>query len=300
MRRRKLFALLVSARFYATSFFVACMGCLAAADAQAQPATVYFASGDGTTQLVGYVFAPLNSGPHPAVVMLHGRAGPYSANINEDCTLVARDVSSPCNASSLSRRHEAWGNYWADHGYLALLPDSFGPRNKGHGFGRFSHGDPEREDVNERSVRPLDAEGALSYLRSRADVVPDRIFLQGWSNGASTVLNVMYRQATKPSGGFRAAMALYPGCGARALISGDYKTASPVTVFLASDDEEVSPVNCRRVLDTARTNGSPIDIVDYAGATHDFDDPGKKRQSIEANRTARDDVLRRASALFAR
>jgi dienelactone hydrolase len=293
MRRRKLFALLVSA-----SCFVACMGCLAAA--HAQPATVYFASGDGTTQLVGYVFAPLNSGPHPAVVMLHGRAGPYSANINEDCTLVARDVSSPCNASSLSRRHEAWGNYWADHGYLALLPDSFGPRNKGHGFGRFSHGDPERADVNERSVRPLDAEGALSYLRSRADVVPDRIFLQGWSNGASTVLNVMYRQASKPSGGFRAAMAFYPGCGARALISQDYKAASPVTVFLGSDDEEVSPVNCHRVLDTARTNASPIDIVDYAGATHDFDDPGKKRQSIEANRTARDDVLRRASALFAR
>jgi poly(3-hydroxybutyrate) depolymerase len=75
MRRRKLFALLGTARFYAASFFVACMGCLAAADAQAQPATVYFASGDGTTQLVGYVFAPLNSGPHPAVVMLHGRAG---------------------------------------------------------------------------------------------------------------------------------------------------------------------------------------------------------------------------------
>jgi dienelactone hydrolase len=293
MRRRKLFAFLGSASFFAASI-------AGLVTAQAEPATVYFASGDGTTQLVGYVFAPLTSGPHPAVVMLHGRAGPYSANINEDCTRVAKDVSSPCNASSLSKRHEAWGNYWADHGYLALLPDSFGPRNKGHGFGRFSHDDPGREDVNERSVRPLDAEGALNYLRSRADVVPDHIFLQGWSNGASTVLNVMHRQATKPSAGFRAAMALYPGCGPRALISQDYRAASPVTVFLASDDEEVSPVNCHRVLDAARNNGSPIAIVDYAGATHDFDDPGKKRQSIEANRTARDDVLRRAPSLFAR
>jgi dienelactone hydrolase len=298
MRRWKLFALLRSARFFAASFLVASLGCLAAT--HAEPATVYFASGDGTTQLVGYVFAPPAPGPHPAVVMLHGRAGPYSANINEDCTRVAKDVSSPCNASSLSRRHEAWGNYWADRGYLALLPDSFGPRNKGHGFGRFSHDDPDREDVNERSVRPLDAEGALAYLRSRADVAPDHIFLQGWSNGASTVLNVMYRQAAKPSGGFRAAMAFYPGCGSRALISQDYKAASPVTVFLASDDEEVSPVNCHRVLDPARTSGSPIEIVDYTGATHDFDDPGKKRQAIEANRTARDDVLRRAVDLFAR
>jgi len=175
--------------FASAGFLAAFIGCLVIPHAHAEPATVYFASGDGTTQLVGYLFAPLNSGPHPAVVMLHGRAGPYSANINEDCTLVAKDVSSPCNASSLSKRHEAWGNYWADHGYLALLPDSFGPRNKAHGFGRFSHDDPDRADVNERNVRPLDAEGALGYLRSRADVVADHIFLQGWSNGASTVLN---------------------------------------------------------------------------------------------------------------
>jgi dienelactone hydrolase len=293
MRQRKLFARLGSASFFAASV----AGLVAA---HAEPATVYFASGDGTTQLVGYLFVPRASGSHPAVVMLHGRGGPYSANINDDCTRVARDVTSPCNASSLSRRHEAWGNFWADHGYLALLPDSFGPRDKGHGFGRFSHGDPEREDVNERTVRPLDAEGALGYLRSRADVVADRIFLQGWSNGASTVLNVMYRQASKSSSGFRAAMALYPGCGPSALISQDYKVAAPVTVFLGSDDEEVSPVTCHRVLDPARTGGSPIDIIDYAGATHDFDDPGKKRQSIEANQEARDDVLRRASDLFAK
>jgi dienelactone hydrolase len=292
MKRRRPFALVRSAGFFAASI----AGLVAA---HGEPATVYFASGDGTTQLVGYLFAPRTSGPHPAVVMLHGRAGPYSANINDDCTLVARDVTSPCNASSLSRRHAAWGNYWADHGYLALLPDSFGPRNKGHGFGKFSHDDPEREDVNERTVRPLDAEGALLYLRSRTDVVPDHIFLQGWSNGASTVLNVMYRQASKASGGFRAAMALYPGCGPHALISQDYRVASPVTVFLASDDEEVSPLTCHRALDPARKGGGPIDIVDYAGATHDFDDPGKKRQSIEANRDARDDVLRRAPGLFA-
>ena len=274
-------------------------GSLVAADAHAEPETVYFPSADGRTQLVGYLFAPQSAGPHPAVVMLHGRAGPYSSNINEGCTLVARNNSSPCNASSLSKRHAAWGVYWADHGYLALLPDSFGPRNKGHGFGRFTHGDPDRDDVNERTVRPLDAEGALKYLQSRKDVAPGRIFLQGWSNGASTALNVMYRQASLPSGGFRAAVAFYPGCGPRALISQDYKSVSPVTVFLGSDDEEVSPAVCHRVLDSAKNNGSPIGVVDYAGASHDFDDPGEKRQSIEANRIAREDVLRRASGLFA-
>jgi carboxymethylenebutenolidase len=294
MGRRKIFGLAGD-----LAIMMACAGSLVA-NAHAEPQTVYFASADGRTQLVGYLFAPQIGGRHPAVVMLHGRGGPYSSNVNEECTLVAKDHSSPCNASSLSRRHAAWGAYWADRGYLALLPDSFGPRNKGHGFGRFSHDDPDRDDVNERTVRPLDAEGALKYLQSRNDVAPGEIFLQGWSNGASTVLNVMYRQASVPSGGFRAAMALYPGCGPRALISQDYRAASLVTVFLASDDEEVSPAVCHRTLDAAEANGSPIKVIDYAGATHDFDDPGSKRQSIEANRAAREDVLRRAPGLFAK
>jgi carboxymethylenebutenolidase len=266
--------------------------------AHAEPATVYFPSADGQTQLVGYLFIPRTAGPHPAVVLLHGRGGPYSLNVNRGCTLVAKDNDSPCNASSLSRRHVTWGRWWADQGYLALLPDSFGPRNKAHGFGRFTHDSPDRDDVNERTVRPLDAEGALKYLQSRDDVMAGEIFLQGWSNGASTTLNVMYRQAS-PSGGFRSAMALYPGCGPRALISQDHKTTAPVTVFLGSEDEEVSPRTCHRVLDAAITRGNPITVVDYAGATHDFDDPGKKRQSIPANAAAREDVMRRALEIFA-
>jgi hypothetical protein len=32
---------------------------------------------------------------------------------------------------------------------------------------------------------------------------------------------------------------------------------------------------------------TPIALIDYAGATHDFDDPGKKRQSVPGNATAR-------------
>jgi len=81
--------------------------------------------------------------------------------------------------------------------------------------------------------------------------------------------------------------------------SQDYKSVSPVTVLLGSDDEEVSPTVCHRVLDSAKNNGSRSVLSTMPGATHDFDDPGEKRQSIEANRIAREDVLRRASGLFA-
>jgi len=260
------------------------------------PATVYFASGDGRTEIVGYLFSPAGAGPHPAIVMLHGRAGPYSTNVNADCTLVARSIKSPCNATSLSKRHAMWGEYWAQRGYFALLVDSFGPRGKAHGFGRFTHGDADRDDVNEKTVRPLDAEGALAWLRTRSDIVAGNIFLQGWSNGGSTLLNVIYRQGMQTNG-FRAALAFYPGCGKKALLGPAIATAVPVTMFLGSDDEEVSPDVCRRVAERSRNAGSPIDVVWYDGATHDFDDPGARRQSIPGNRAASSDALQRAIAL---
>ena len=260
--------------------------------AAADPETVFFPSADGTTEIVGYLFAPASGGPHPAVVMLHGRSGPYSSDVNAPCTLVARSQPSPCNAAGLSKRHMMWGTYWAQHGYLALLPDSFGPRGKAHGFGRHTHDDPARDDVNEKTVRPLDAEGALSYLRGRDDVDRSRVFLQGWSNGASTALNVMTRQSQQT--GYRAALVFYPGCGTAALLGPVLSTTAPITMFLAADDEEVSPGNCVRVADRSREAGTRIDVVTYPGATHDFDEPSKSRQSVAGNRAALADVLTRA------
>jgi dienelactone hydrolase len=274
----------------------ALISALLISSAAALPETVFFPSADGTTDIVGYLFRPQRPGPHPAVVMLHGRAGPYSSNVNADCSLVARSTASPCNASGLSKRHMMWGEYWAGHGYVALLPDSFGPRGKAHGFGRNTHDDPERDSVNEKTVRPLDAEGALNYLRSRKDISTGNIFLQGWSNGGSTALNVMFRQGQQ-SQGYRAALVFYPGCGERALLGRTLATSAPVTMFLASDDDEVSPAICTRVAARSREAGTRIDVVTYQGATHDFDDPSQSRQAIPGNREAMADALQRAIAI---
>jgi dienelactone hydrolase len=268
---------------------------LASAIARAEPETVYFGSADGVTEIVGYLFKPNSPGRHPAIVLLHGRAGPYSANDNAGCTLVSRDARSACNASTLSKRHLMWGEFWAKQGLLALLPDSFGPRGKAHGFGRFSHGDADRDNVNERTVRPLDAEGAFSFLKRRVDVIDDRIFLQGWSNGGSTTLNVMIRQGTR-AGGFRAALAFYPGCGRAALLAPEIATSAPIAMFLGGDDEEVSPALCQQVARRSMGAGTSISIAFYPGATHDFDDPGARRQSVPGNLAARVDAMTRAAA----
>jgi carboxymethylenebutenolidase len=267
----------------------------------ALPQTVHFPGADGRTELVGYLFAPAGDGPHPAIVLLHGRGGPYSSKVNAGCTLVARGVESPCGAATLSKRHMAWGEYWAAHGYLALLVDSFGPRGRAHGYGRFTHGDPDREAVNERSVRPLDAESALAWLVARPDVLPGRVMLQGWSNGASTAINVMERQAdgaaSHPAGRFRAALVFYPGCGPAALIAQRVVVDAPLWAFLGADDEEVSTTVCERVLGHA--TGAPLAVTVYPGATHDFDDPGMARQAVAGNRAAREDAMNRAAALLA-
>ena len=263
------------------------------AAALAAPQTVYFRSGDGRTALTGYLFQPSKAGPWPAIVMLHGRGGPYSSNVNEDCTFVGAGTASPCNANTLSKRHAMWGEYWSARGYLALLPDSFGPRGKAYGFGRFTHGDPDRADVNETDVRPLDAEGALAFLRGRRDVVAGQIYLQGWSNGGSTALNVMIRQGAKE--GFRAALAFYPGCGLLALLDDKVTTTAPIAMFLATADEEVSPLKCQQVVN--RSIGTTCAVSLYIGATHDFDDPGDKRQSVPANVTAKADAMRKAVGL---
>ena len=271
----------------------------------AAPQTVYFPSADGTTELVGYLYAPQDGSAsgtkHPAVVMLHGRAGPYSSNVHAGCTTVARGVESPCGAETLTMRHRQWGEYWARHGYAALLVDSFGPRGRGHGYARFTHDDPQREAVNERTVRPLDAEGALAWLAARPDIAAERVMLQGWSNGGSTVLNVLHRQAGAAPGvpRFRAAFALYPGCGPKALLARSPKVDVPLLMLLAADDEEVSPTICREVANRAGAAPDALWQVQwYEGATHDFDDPGKTRQSVPGNRAAQADALQRAAPFF--
>jgi dienelactone hydrolase len=267
---------------------------LAASAAIAAPETVYFRSADGNTDIVAYLFKPAGPAPHRAIVMLHGRAGAYSANDNATCTFVARGTASPCNASTLSKQHLMWGEFWAARGVLALLPDSFGPRGKAHGFPGFSHDDPDRERVNELTVRPLDAEGALGFLAGRGDVDATRIFLQGWSNGGSAALNAMIRQGAK--GGFRAALTFYPYCGGGALLEETIRTTAPVAMLLGSNDQEESPLICQHAAQRSIDAGTRIDLTVYPGATHDFDDPGEKRQQVPGNEAAKAEAMAKAAA----
>lgn len=253
--------------------------------------TVHFQSEDQHTMLVGYLFEPNKGGHHPAVVMLHGRAGAYSSLANGVYT-----------SDTLSKRHKQWGEFWAERGYLALLVDSFGPRGYAGGFPAGSYKD-RPDAVSEQTVRPLDAYGALRYLRSRRDVVPERIGLQGWSNGGMTVLVTMGRHApgienATPETGFRAALAEYPGCGMDA-VQGEYKPYAHPMLTVGSADEEVSPKVCETFGKRAKRGGADLELIVFQGAEHNYDDPSKKKQSNPADQQATAETMRRATQLFA-
>jgi carboxymethylenebutenolidase len=264
--------------------------------AQCQPGrgaeTVHFRSGDGQTDLIGYLFRPVGPGPYAVVVMLHGRGGPYSS--------LAHGIY---NAGTLSKRHKFWGDFWASKGYVALLVDSFGPRGYWQGFTKHSYEDRPSE-VSEQTTRPLDAYGALAYLRARSDVVRDRIGLQGWSNGAMTVLATMSSRAPgisnpSPVNAFRAGLAFYPGCGMEA-IQGAYVPYAPIQMFVGTADEEVSPKRCMAWEKRVSSAGGSIDLTAYDGAERDFDDPSASKQRNESNAAATRDAVRRSEGFFER
>jgi dienelactone hydrolase len=269
-------------------------GAYAAPPSGALPDRVTFASADGHTTLVGYVFKP--EAPHsprtPAVVMMHGRAGAYSSL-----------AKGRYDATTLSKRHQQWGHIWAQQGYLAILVDGFGPRGYPRGFPRFSY-DSRPDELNEVTVRPLDAYGASAYLQTRDDVVVDRVALQGWSNGGSATLAAMSRTAPginspTPATGFRAGLAFYPACGLKGQFDDGILPYAPVRIFQGSADEEVSPRRCAELVTKSRARGGDVQFRLYPDATHDFDDPTPSHQNNEANAAATQDVITRATEFLA-
>jgi dienelactone hydrolase len=259
------------------------------------PERVSFPSADGTTSLTGYLFKPETrpTANAPAVVMMHGRGGIYSSLANGDY-----------RAATISRRNQEWGHLWARQGYFALLVDGFGPRGYPKGFPRFSY-DQRPKELDEVSVRPLDAYGALSWLRKQPGIAPEQIVLQGWSNGASATLAAMAAQEAPglgrltPTNGFRAALAFYPACGLKGRFPDGLAPYAPVRVFHGTADEEVSPRRCEDLVKLSRVRNSDIEIVLYPDAAHGFDDPGRKRQSDTANATAKADATAKALAFVA-
>ena len=260
------------------------------------PEAVIFDSADGKVKLTAYLYLPDASawpGPRPAVVMLHGRSGVFSASSKN---------AKRFDASTLSARTVMWGKFWAERGYIGLHVDTFGPRGFHGGFEAGTNDGRRPAEINEILVRPFDAYMGLKYLRTRRDVQNGYVFLQGWSNGGSAALSTMRVDSVgmeKPTieRGFRAAIAVYPGCTPVSKQYGaTYRSYAPVLLLIGSEDEEVSFPNCEKFAAYARSGD--VQFVRYAGATHSYDTPSAKRTGVAANVEATIDTKLRAEAFF--
>lgn len=246
---------------------------------------------DAKIELTGYLFRAQGvTGKAPAVVLMHSRDGVYSSRAGGEY-----------KASTLTPRMKFWGQYWAQRGYHVLLVDSYGARGYPQGVADI----PLKQrpaGLDDVDVRPLDAFGALQYLRKLPMVDGDRIGLMGFSGGGASTLAAMADD--KPGDmrkiGFRAAIALYPGCTLKnRFAKKGYKAYAPVRVFMGAEDKGVSPETCKALIDTARRrNNSDIELTLYPGAAHGFDEPGRANQGKPAHAAATADIREKAALFF--
>lgn len=212
-------------------------------------------TGGAPTELSAVLFRPAGPGPFPAVVMLHGCGGMWTAS------------------GKLGTRDRDWAERLAAAGFAALLVDSLTPRGLG------SLCKMKKRPISPSRERARDAHGALAWLAAQSWVRAERIALIGWSNGGSTVLSTVERAAPgRPKAGhdFRLAVAFYPGCSPSAR-SSRWRTRLPLTVLIGEADDWTPAAPCRdlaaRAAKRVKPGDAPLDLIVYPGAYHDFDHP---------------------------
>jgi len=258
----------------------------------AQPRTVTFPSADGKTILTGYLFAPAGRPKTaPAVVLMHGRNGAYLPGAKGNYSSV-----------TLDKGLRDWAELWSSEGYWALIVDSFGPRGLAAGLPPRASEAGRSTAQSAEQLRPLDAYGALRYLRASPRVKADRIAIAGWSNGASAALTALDKQEM-PAGeaaankGFRGALAFYPGCGLAAPDT-SYHPYAPVRIFLGGHGDAGAVAACQKLATASKAGGADIAVTVFAAASRDFDDPARRRSDADADDLATKEARRQAATLM--
>jgi len=205
-------------------------------------------------EITATLVRPSGDGPFPAVVQLHGCGG-------------------------VEAQSYRWARWFADHGYVALVVDSFGPRGaKGD-----CQSGPSEPPI---TARFDDAFGALRYLRTLPFVRGGRVAAIGWSQGgvyAMAVINgpslerARKRGVDLPAVGFAAGIGVYPG-GCFSLV---HETViRPLLVLIGGADDWTPAAKCEEMVTAMRSRGANVSIVVYPGAYHYFDVEGQPKEVL--------------------
>jgi dienelactone hydrolase len=219
-------------------------------------------AGGKATTIDARLYRPRGDGPFPAVVGMHGCSGMF--------------VSSGRRRGSVSGNYAEWGERLSAAGYVVLLPDSYGPR----GLAEVCSA-KDREALSR--ARPYDAYGALLWLQQQSFVAANRVALLGWSHGGGTVMRSIdakaeARPAKLPHGGFRAAVAFYPGCPDPTKKSGrDWRNSAPLLILIGGAEDWTPVQPCRNLAAATAKRGDDVTLHVYDGAYHAFDSPSPVR-----------------------
>ena len=225
-------------------------------------------------RLRGFLAKPQGDGPFPAIVALHGCSGLPDAMVQG------------ASERAVSR------------GYVILLVDSFTTRSIDHTC------TPDRYAAADIFTRTLDAYGALLFLARQPFVDAHRVAVAGASQGGMVTLSVAEEGSIKlfinsRDLGFRAAIALYPGCGVVGA-----RPSIPTLIIVGELDDWTPANDCARALANWGNTGTPIQLVTYPGAHHAFDveifQPGRTMFGhwLEYNAGAAEDARRRIYAFL--
>jgi dienelactone hydrolase len=196
-----------------------------------------------SARIAGELRLPGDLERYPAVILIHGSGG-VTANVD----LWARELHSI--------------------GIAAFIVDCF----TGRGVA---------ETVTDQTrlgalTMIIDAYRALDHLALHRNIDPTHIALMGFSKGGFATIYAAMSRFQKMYGPtrtkFAAYIPFYPACGTKYLE--DEITADvPIRVFHGSADDYVPVDPCRKYVARLRAAGRNVELTEFPGAQHVFDNP---------------------------
>ena len=180
---------------------------------------------------------------YPAVILIHGSGG-ATANVDR------------------------WARELHAIGVAAFIVDSF----TGRGI---------VETVTDQTrlgscAMIIDAYRALDHLAQHRNIDPNRIALMGFSKGGFATIYAAMTRFQKMYGPTKATFAayipFYPACSTKYL-EDEITVDAPIRIFHGSADDYVPVDPCRKYVARLRAAGRNVELTEFPGAHHVFDNP---------------------------